>query len=321
MALAGCDRNATEQDVIVLKFPHVTAPATPKGQAAEFFRDKVHERLAGRVRVEIFPSGQMMDDDDSLEALAFGEIQMVAVSLSKFDRLTHRFQVFDLPFLFSGLDAVETFQASDAGKSLLNELTEDGIQGLAFWHNGMKQMMGPVAMRTPADAAGLRFRIMDSDVLQEQILQIGGVPQKMDFGEVYMALQTGAIDAQENTWSNAYASKYYEVQKYMTETNHGYVGYLVAVNPDFWNALPRDIREELDLIVAETAQLAKERSNSLNQEALDKILASGKSNYVQLSAGEQAEWRTAMQPVWKKFESEIGSDLIEAAVNASQRRP
>ena len=195
---------------IVIKFPHVTAPATPKGQAAERFRELVHGRLAGRVVVEVYPSGQLMNDDDSLDALAFGEVQMIAVSLSKLDRLTSRFQVFDLPFLFPNLEAVERFQASSSGQELLRVIEDRGVLGLSFWHNGMKQFGGPVPMRDPAAAKNLKFRIMVSDVLQAQILQIGGNPQKMALGEVYQALQTGAVDAQENTWSNMYSAKFFE---------------------------------------------------------------------------------------------------------------
>ena len=316
--LPACSRDQGESDVILIKFPHVVAPTTPKGQAAEYFKRTVEERLPGRVRVEVYPSGQLTDDDDSLDALAFGEIQMIAISLSKLDRLSHRFQVFDLPFLFADVRSVEKFQASEAGMKLLNELSDHGIQGLAYWHNGMKHMLGPRPMRRPEDANGLRFRIQESDVIQEEILQIGGVPQKMPFGEIYLALQTGAIDAQENTWSNTYSSKFYEVQPYMTETNHGYAGYLVAVNSQFWNSLPDDIRTELDAIVAETAAWAKQHSNAINQAALQKILATGKSQLVQIDNEERAAWQAAMQPVWEKFEPVIGADLVQAALDASQ---
>ena len=230
----GCtpsENAASSDEPIVIKFPHVVALSTPKGQAAARFEQLAEERFPGRVDVEVYPSGQLMNDDDSIEALAFGEVQMIAVSLSKFDRLTHGFQVFDLPFLFPDIAAVERFQRSDVGRDLLTTLVDEGFLGLGFWHNGMKHFGAAAPLRQPADAAGLKFRIMESDVLQAQIETIGGNPQKMAFGEVYQALQTGAIDAQENTWSNIYSSKFHEVQPYFTETNHGYVGYLVAVNP------------------------------------------------------------------------------------------
>lgn len=318
LMLGGCGGGQPEDEVILIKFPHVTAPATPKGQAADRFKQLVEERLGGRVRVEVYPSGQLMNDDDSIDALAFGEVQMIAVSLSKLDRLTHKFQVFDLPFLFPDLAAVERFQSGPLGQSLFGELVDRGFLGLAFWHNGMKQFGTPVVMRKPEDAAGLKFRIMESDVLEAQILQIGGNPQKMAFGEVYQALQTGAVDAQENTWSNIYSSKFYEVQDYLMETNHGYLGYFVAVNTGFWKSLPDDVRTELEKIIDEVTQWANERSESINQQSKQKIIASGKSEVIVLNTEELAAWQIAMRPVWDKFENDIGTELIQAALAASQ---
>jgi C4-dicarboxylate-binding protein DctP len=315
--VAGCGQQGDDGPILI-KFPHVTAPATPKGQAADRFKELVEERLAGRVVVEVYPSGQLMNDDDSLDALAFGEIQMIAVSLSKFDRLTKSFQIFDLPFLFPDLEAVERFQGSDEGMVLMNSMAEKGLLGLTYWHNGMKQFGGPVAMRSPGDADGLKFRIMESDVLEAQVLQIGGSPQKMALGEVYQALQTGAVDAQENTWSNLYSSKFYEVQDYLTETNHGYLGYLVAVNPSFWNGLPDDVRSELEAIVHEVADWANAISEQINQDGKVAITESGVAEIVALSTEELAQWQSAMRPVWDQFEESIGAEQIEAAVSARQ---
>ncbi len=315
--LVGCgtatDDASDANRVFVIKFPHVTAPGTPKGQAADRFKELAEARFPGRVSVEVYPSSQLMNDDDSLEALAFGEIQMIAVSLSKFDRLTHRFQVFDLPFLFPDLAAVERFQGSPTGEMLLRELIDSGFLGLGFWHNGMKHFGGPHPMRRPEDAEGLKFRIMESDVLQAQILEIGGNPQKMSYGEVYQALQTGAIDAQENTWSNIYSTKFYEVQPYFTITNHGYVGYLVAVNPQFWESLPDDLRAGLEEIVAEVTAWGNARSAAINADSLDKIEESGRTAIVRLTTEEISVWRDTMQPVWERFADDIGREIISAA--------
>lgn len=317
LILTSCGKDAADAPILI-KFPHVTAPATPKGRAADYFKQLVEERLAGRVVIEVYPSSQLMSDDDSLDALAFGEIQMIAISLSKLDRLTTKFQVFDLPFLFPDLETVERFQTSAAGMALLNSMSDKGLRGVAFLHNGMKQFGGPVAMRSPDDAQGLKFRVMESDVLQAQILQIGGNPQKMAFGEVYGALQTGAVDAQENTWSNIYSSKFYEVQDFLTETNHGYIGYLVTVNPDFWDALPADVRTELDAIIIEVSSSANDQSAMINADSRQKIIDSGVAEVVVLSPAELADWQTAMRPVWEKFETSIGADLIAAAQAARQ---
>ena len=312
LLVAAC-AGGREDGVIVIKFPHVVASTTPKGRGAERFKQLVEQRLPGRVRVEVYPSGQLMNDDDSMEALAFGEVQMIAASLSKFDRLTKRFQVFDLPFLFPDIESVTRFQQSPEGRSLLGALADKGFLGLAFWHNGMKQFGAPRALRRPEDAAGLKFRIMESDVLLEQMRQIGGNAQKMDFGEVYQALQTGAIDAQENTWSNIYSQKFFEVQDYLMETNHGYIGYLLAVNPDFWDGLPDDIRAELEQIVDQVTREVNGESSAINAEALRKIIDSGASTLVELTPEELESWRAAMLPVWQLFEDQIGPDIVQAA--------
>jgi C4-dicarboxylate-binding protein DctP len=298
---------------IVIKFPHDLAPTTPKGLGADRFKQLVEERLPGRVRVEVYPSGSLMDDQTSLEALAFGEIQMIAISLSKLDRLTKRFQIFDLPFLFADLEHVETFQASAAGRKLLAELDGKGIHGLAYWHNGTKELTAHVPLRVPADAKGLKFRIQDSDVLLAQIRAIGGNAQKMPYGEVYQALQLGAIDAQENTWSNIHASKFYEVQEYATETDHGYIGYLVAVNPDAWRKLPADVRPVLETAMAEATRYVNTTAREINDDARAAVLASGRMQLVALDDAQRAQWRAAMRPVWDQFAKDIGAELLEAA--------
>ena len=312
MVMLGSCTSSDEPDRIVIKFPHVTAPATPKGRGAERLRQLVEERLGDKVVVEVYPSSQLMNDDDSLEALAFGEVQMIAVSLSKFDRLTKKFMVFDLPFLFRDLPAVEEFQSSEAGRDLLVELVDKGFKGLAYWHNGMKQFGGPLPIRQPSDGEGLKFRIMESDVLQAQILAMGGNPQKMAFGEVYQALQTGAIDAQENTWSNNYSQKFFEVQDFFTESNHGYLGYLLAVNSAFWAELPADIRQSLEQIIAEVSAQVNSNAQALNIEAREKIEAAGTSEINQLTDADLAAWRQVMTPVWTEFAGEIGADIMTA---------
>ena len=315
--LGGCGAPSSNEQVYVIKFPHVTAPATPKGQTADRFKQLAEARFPGRVRVEVYPSAQLMDDSDALEALAFGEIQMIAATLSLFDRLTPKLQVFDLPFLFPNMEAVERFQQSDVGQTLLSTLTEHGMLGLTFWHNGMKHLTAPRPLRTPADAAGLKFRIMESDLLQAQVLAFGGSPQKMAFSEVYQALQTGTVDAQENTWSNIYASKFYEVQPYAMETNHGYIGYFVAVNEDFWKALPADIRAGLEEILDEVTVWGNARAADINREDRQRIIDSGRTEVIVLTDAELAAWRAVMRPVWDQFRDAIGAEIIAAAERAA----
>ena len=319
LVAAGCGDTAREP-VYVIKFPHVTAPATPKGQTAERFKALAEARFPGRVRVEVFPSGQLIEARDAVEALAFGEIQLIADSLSLFNRYTGKFQIFDLPFLFDDIEAGERFQQSVAGQALLGSLSDRGIRGLTFWHNGMKHWTGPRPLRLPEDAAGLKFRIMESDVLQAQVEAVGGSPQKMAFGEVYQALQTGTVDAQENTWSNIWSQKFYEVQPFVTVTNHGYLGYFVATNEAFWSSLPDDIRTGLEEVLAEVTVWGNQRAGDINASARQSILDSGRSEIVSLDAAELADWRGAMAPIWDQFRDDIGGDLIDAANAIANQR-
>ena len=189
----------------VVKFSHVVADQTPKGQAALKFKEEAEKLLPGKVKVEVYPNSQLFGDAKEMEALALGDVHIIAPSLSKFDRYTKKLQVFDLPFLFDDTQAIDRFQSSPAGKGLLTVMKDKGFIGLAYWHNGLKQLSASKALIVPADAKGLKFRVQPSDVLAAQFQAVGAVPQKLAFAEVYQALQVGTVDGPENTWSNIYS--------------------------------------------------------------------------------------------------------------------
>lgn len=306
--------SAVKAEEIVIKFSHVTSgTAHPKYLAAQEFADRVNERMKGKVRVEVFPGGQLFDDKAVLIELIKGNaVQMAAPSLSKFETITKKFRLFDLPFLFNDINAVNAFQGSEHGQSILKALEAKGILGKAYWHNGMKQMSANKPLLKPEDAKGLKFRVQQSDVLVAQFQQLGSTPQKMAFKEVYGALQTGVVDGQENTWSNIYSKKFFEVQDGVTETDHGVIDYAVIVSKRFWMGLPDDIRTELDAILMEVTNDRNKLSRTLNLDNRQKIIDSG--GIVRALTPDQKEaWRKAMKPVWDKFADEIGADLIEAA--------
>jgi C4-dicarboxylate-binding protein DctP len=298
---------------ITIKFAHVVAENTPKGQAANKFRDLIAERMGDKVVVEVFPSSQLFGDDAVLEAMLLGDVQLAAPSLSKFTRYTESLQIFDLPFLFKDMAAAEKFQQSEAGQKLLSSMSKRGLLGLGYIHNGLKQLSASKPLRVPADADGLKFRIQASDVLAAQFEALGSVPLKKPFSEVFTLLQTRAIDGQENTWSNIYSQKFFEVQPYITESNHGLIDYLVVTSAEFWNGLPDDLRPEikkaLDEAIAFGNQVAAEKDLGDRQ----KIVDSKRSEIITLSPEERAQWVEVMKPVWKQFEEAIGKDLIDAA--------
>ncbi|HSS66038.1 MAG TPA: TRAP transporter substrate-binding protein [Gammaproteobacteria bacterium] len=303
---------------IVVKFSHVVAEATPKGQGALKFKEEAEKLLPGKVEVQVFPSSQLFGDAKEMEAVLLGDVQFIAPSLSKFDRYTKQLQVFDLPFLFSDIQAVDRFQQGPEGQALLNSMKKKGLQGLAYWHNGMKQLSSNrEKLARPEDVKGLKFRIQASDVLEAQFRALNANPQKMSFSEVYQALQTGVVDGQENTWSNIYSQKFYEVQKTIAQTNHGVIDYMVITNSGWWDKLPADVREGLAKAMDVATRHANKLAEELNERDRQRIIEANKAKVYELSKEDVAAWRQAMQPVWNKFESDIGADLIQAALKSN----
>ncbi|PLX88370.1 MAG: C4-dicarboxylate ABC transporter [Desulfuromonas sp.] len=299
---------------IVIKFSHVVAENTPKGQMANKFKDLVDERLGGKVVVEVFPNSQLFGDNKVLEAMLLGDVQLAAPSLSKFNKYTSSLQIFDLPFLFKDMTAVEKFQQGPVGQKMLMSMQKKGLIGLGYLHNGMKQLSASSPLRVPADAAGKKFRIMTSDVLAAQFEAVDAMPLKKPFSEVFTLLQTKAIDGQENTWSNIYSKKFFEVQPYITESNHGVLDYLVITSAEFWMGLPDDIRTEVKKALDEAIAFGNEVSEKKAIADRQKIVDSKRSEVLVLTDTERQQWVEAMKPVWKKFEDEIGKEFIDAAV-------
>ena len=303
---------------IVIKFSHVVAENTPKGQAALKFRDLVAERLAGKVKVEVFPSSQLFDDDKVLQAMLLGDVQMAAPALSKFERYTEKLQIFDLPFLFKDMAAVQKFQQSEKGQELLKSIEPKGLIGLGYLHNGLKQFSCDKPLKVPADAAGLKFRVMPSDVLAAQFQSLKAIPLKKPFSEVFTLLETKAIDGQENTWSNIYSQKYFEIQPYITESNHGLLDYMVVTSKEFWMGLPADIRTEVKKCLDEAIAYGDDLSGKQDLSDRQKIVDSKRTEILTLTDAERTQWVEAMKPVWKQFEAKIGKDLIDAAYNSNK---
>ncbi|WP_306441967.1 TRAP transporter substrate-binding protein [Pelistega suis] len=310
---------ALANNPIVIKFSHVVAADTPKGQGAAMFKKLAEEKFPGRVTVEVYPNSSLYGDGKEMEALLTNNVHMLAPSLAKFDKFTPKIQIFDLPFLFDDIKAVERFQASEKGKELLNSMRDKGITGLTYWNNDLKQLSANKALRVPTDARGQKFRVQASEVLDAQFKQILAIPRKMAFAEMYQGLQTGVVNGAENPYSNIYSQKIHEVQKYITESNHGLLSYMVIVNTKFWDELPADIRTGLQEVLDQVTVEINKVSHDFNLADKKKIVEAGTTEIITLTDEERAKWREAMRPVWKKFEDQIGADLISAAEAANKQ--
>ena len=311
-ALLLCVSLSVSADPIIIKFSHVVAPDTPKGRAAEKFKQLAEEMTKGRVKVEVYPNSQLYKDREELEALQLGSVQMLAPSMAKFGPMgVRQFELFDLPFMFPDSTVLHRVMDGDVGRKLFAKLDEKGVTGLAFWDNGFKQMSANRPLRTVEDFKGLKMRIQSSKVLEAQMKTLGAIPQVMAFSEVYSALQQGVVDGTENPVSNFYTQKMNEVQKNMTISNHGYLGYAVVTNKQFWDGLPADIRSELTEAMKQATEFERSIAQKDNDDALEKVRQAKTTEIYVLPESERAKWRQALLPVHAEFADVIGKDLIQ----------
>jgi len=310
--------SALAQAPIVLKFSHVVSPDTPKGKGANKFKELAEKYTNGKVKVEVYPNSQLYKDNEEVDALQLGAVQMLAPSLSKFGPLGAReFEAFDLPYIFHDVAALRKVTDGPVGKEMLKKLEGKGILGLAFWDNGFKIMSANSPIDSPDDLLGLKMRIQSSKVLEAEMKALGALPQVLAFSEVYQALQTGVVDGTENPPSNMYTQKMYEVQKYATLTNHGYLGYALIVNKKFWDGLPAGIRSQLEKAVSDATAYANEIAQKENEDALEAMKKTGKTKFHALTVTERNAWIAALKPVHKEMEDRIGRELLQKIYKAT----
>lgn len=301
----------------VIKFSHVVSPQTPKGKAAQYFADQVNQKLAGQIKVEVFPNSQLYNDNKVMEAMRLSSGNtglMAAPSLSKFVKFSRQLQLFDIPFLFNDINDVHTLIDSPLMVPILQPLERKGIKALGFWDNGMKvfSIKGDKPLRVAgADFTGKKFRIQSSNVAEEMIKALGGIPQKLPFKEVYTALGQGVVDGQENAWSNVYSKKFHEVQDYVSVSNHSYLGYLLVVSADFWNKLPTDLRQQLEVILKDATQKGRQYAQEADTNDRKKVEDAGYAKVIDLTTAERAQWRKATASVEDKFRKQIGATLLK----------
>jgi C4-dicarboxylate-binding protein DctP len=310
------------QEPIVIKFSHVVANDTPKGLAADFFAKKAAEYTNGKAKVEVYANSTLYKDKEEMEALQVGAVQMLAPSLAKFGPLgVKQFEVFDLPFIFDDYKDLHAVTKGKVGQDLMSKLEPRGIKGLAFWDNGFKSFSANTPIKTPDDLKGKKLRIQSSKVLEDEIRTLGAIPQQMAFSEVYQALQTGVVDGTENPISNFYTQKMHEVQKHLTLTNHGYLGYAVIVNKKFWDGLPSDVRTGLEKAMKEATDYANSIAQKKNDDDLKSVIKSGKTEVYTPTAAERLAFKKALLPVHKNMESRIGAETIKAVYEATKFDP
>lgn len=297
---------------IVINFSHVVAENTPKGLAAQKFAEIVTQKSNGRVKVEVFPNGSLYSDNEEMAALKRNDVQMIARSFSKMTEIMPEWKVFDLPFVFENYGEVEEVFMGDIGQELLTMLEEENLKGLALWSNGFKQMTSNKSpLLEPDDFKGQSFRIMPSKVIEAQFQLLGAQPHVVPFNQVYESLQKHEFDGQENTISNIYSKRFYQLQRYMTISNHGYLGYAVLMNEEFWESLPPDVQKLIDEAMKETTTWILEQSKSMNEQQLKQIEKESNMKVYYLTEDEKKKWRQKLQPIYQQFEEEATEEFVK----------
>lgn len=300
------------QQPIVIKFSHVVADDTPKGKGALRFKELAEKYTQGGVKVEVYPNSQLYKDKEEIEALQLGAVQLLAPSTAKFAPLgAKEFEALDLPFIYKDDAQFQEVAKGPVGKFLMSKLEPKGIRGLSFWDNGFYWITANRPVVTPADMNGLKVRISGSKIADRYFRAVGCIPQIIAFSEVYQAMQTGVVDGGENTPSNIFTQKFFEVQSHMTGLNHGHLQYAVISNSKFWDGLPKDIRTAVDKAMDESSVYANEIALKENVDALEAIQKSGKTNVRKLTADEVKPWREAMMPVHEWATSRVGKEIVD----------
>lgn len=312
--------SAAHAEPILIRFSHVVGENTPKGIGAKMFKEQVEKRLAGKVRVEIYPMSKKFTDEQAILGLLFGDVEMVAPSFPKFYRFSKSYAVFDQPFFFGSMEEVNNLQDSAIGKELLSAMENRGIKGLSYWDNGMRMISANKPIRSPADLKRLSIRIEPSNVIYHQYSLLGAVPIPMPFNQLRDALRDGLVDGYENAWSNVYSLELHQLRRYFTDLNHSYLGYMVATSVRFWDSLPPEIRTELENILAEVRLEVRRLADEKARTDKEKILADKKTELITLTEAEKQPWREALLPVRQEFEAAMGSERLAAIVKAKEGR-
>lgn len=305
---------------IVIRFSHVVAETSPKGAAARKFAELVYEKTDGKVKVEVFPNGVLYNDNNEWEAIQNGNVEMIAPATSKLTSRYPRWQLLDMPFMFPDHQAVQEAYEGEIGKTLIEDFKHDNVKPLIFWYNGFKQITNrKYPIIEPEDFERTHFRTMPSDVIKEQFHLMGASTSVIPFNKIYRNLEVDFIDGQENTISNIYTKKLYKHQPYLTFSNHGYLGYAVLVNRDFWDDLPDDIKGQVSQALAEATDWNRRHAIEINDMHIRALKRTEQTEIYFLTQEQEEEWKEKLEPIYIKFKPIIGEELMEKALKLREK--
>ena len=309
--LSGTGPAAAEINEHTIKFATAGAQGSPIALGMDRFAEIVEEKSGGQITVRRFPGGTLGGDIQTLSALQGGTVEMTTMNAGLLAGVVKDFVIVDFPFLFATPQEADAVMDGPVGKALMDKLPEKGLVGLGYWELGFRQLSNnrhPVT--TVDDIAGLKIRVVQSPIYIDLFNALGANAVPMPFPEVYTALETGAIDGQENPFPNILASKFVEVQKYLTVTNHVYNPQIVLVSGKLWESLNEEERKLLQDAATEARDFQRETSRKQSEEALAELKEEG-MEVTELPPEEMEKLREKAKPVTEKYKQEANPELVK----------
>ncbi|MFV9511462.1 DctP family TRAP transporter solute-binding subunit [Tepidibacillus sp. LV47] len=323
----GCQKYAkdyeqfSQNEKIIIRFSHVVGEDTPKGQAARKFAQLMKERSKGKVEVQVFANGSLYRDGEEWEALQRNDVQIIAPAMSKLIQKIPELQVFDLPFYYENLEQIHQLADGKVGKMVFESAKKNKVLPLAIWDNGFKQFTNrDHSLHTPKDFANLKFRIMPSPILEDQFSLLDAKAEARNFNDVYQALKNKEVDGQENTISNIYTKRFFDVQDYLILSNHGYLGYLVMMNKDFYNTLSPEIQKMIQTTMNEVTIWERKKAQEIEQNQLKQIRECQCIKIENLTREEKDEFKKLYQPLYQKVKRDLGKVMDETEIIVNQKK-
>jgi C4-dicarboxylate-binding protein DctP len=300
----------------IIKLGHDQPEKSPHHQAALKWKELVESRTKNKVTVTIFPSSVLGSGTQMVEQVQAGALEAAVLPTAWVAPLAPTVSVLDLPFLFESRNAAYSVIDGPVGEEILAPLNKVSIQGVAFWESGFKQFTGSFRIDNPADYKGHKIRTMPSPVVQEQFKAFGATPTPIAFKELYNALQQNVVDGQENPISTIKSMRFFEVQKYLTLSDHGFLAYVFMFNKPFLDKLPADIRGVLVQAAKDARDYQREIIVKAEKENLEIFKKSG-MQIITLDKSQRNAFSTASQKVHTWYAKEYGGEMLDKIKRAS----
>jgi C4-dicarboxylate-binding protein DctP len=315
---AMCGLLTSAHSQVLIKVGHDQPEPSTHHQAALKWKELVETRTGGKIKVQVFPSSQLGSGVQMVEQVQAGALEVAILPTAWIAPLAPSVQVLDLPFLFPSRDVAHRVIDGPAGDAILQPLEKVNIKGIVFWESGFKQFTGNFPIKQPADYKGTKIRTMPAPVIMEQFKAFGATPTMINFSELYSALQQKVVDGQENPIATIANMRFFEVQKHLTLSDHGFIAYVFMINKPFLERLPADQRETLLSTAREASKYQRELIRKAEQAHLEQFRKAG-LEIITLTPEQRSEFEKASRPVYDWYTAKFGTetiDLIRRSVQA-----